>query len=121
MDKLPKAHLAIIGDDHGRLKLLDQIEIPDLEDDMVLVQTRAVAFSPVDVKMSCLLASAGARTRSLWEGTDVGVVRTPDHMSFEEASTLGTGTGTVRLALFQNLQIPGWPARPAMEPKKALA
>lgn len=53
-------------------------------------------------------------------GTDVGVLKIPDYMSFEEAATLGTGIGTAGLALFHSLEIPGWPTKPASEAQTVL-
>lgn len=53
-------------------------------------------------------------------GTDVGVLKIPEHMSFTQAATLGTGIGTAGLALFRSLQIPGWPTRPAEKPQLVL-
>lgn len=53
-------------------------------------------------------------------GTDVGVLKIPDYMSFEEAATLGTGIGTAGLALFHSLKIPGWPTKPASEAQTVL-
>lgn len=60
MDPIPKQQVAIIGDGHGQLKISKHVETPELEADMVLVKTRAVALNPVDVKMSGPLASVGA-------------------------------------------------------------
>jgi NADPH:quinone reductase-like Zn-dependent oxidoreductase len=40
-------------------------------------------------------------------------MKIPPHMSWAEAATLGTGIGTMGLALFHNLQVPGYPTSPA--------
>lgn len=53
-------------------------------------------------------------------GVDVGIMKIPDDWSFEEASSLGIGIATVGLALFHNLQVPGYPDKPAAEPKTVL-
>ncbi|KAK5132881.1 Trans-enoyl reductase fsl5 [Meristemomyces frigidus] len=52
--------------------------------------------------------------------TDVVLVKVPTHMSFEEAASLGTGIGTMGLALFRSLQVPGYPTKPASEEKTVL-
>jgi NADPH:quinone reductase-like Zn-dependent oxidoreductase len=40
-------------------------------------------------------------------------MKVPPHMSWAEAATLGTGMGTMGLALFHNLCVPGYPTSPA--------
>lgn len=47
-------------------------------------------------------------------------MKIPDGMTFEEAATLGTGIGTMGLALYHNLQVPGYPDRPAEVKKTVL-
>jgi len=47
--------------------------------------------------------------------TDVVLMKIPDHISFEAAASLGTGLGTVGLALFHSLKVPGYPTKPATE------
>jgi NADPH:quinone reductase-like Zn-dependent oxidoreductase len=53
-------------------------------------------------------------------GMDAAVMKIPDFMSFEQASSLGVGLATVGLALFHVLQVPGYPDKPAAEPKTVL-
>ncbi|KAL4902784.1 hypothetical protein BDW74DRAFT_169356 [Aspergillus multicolor] len=48
---------------------------------------------------------------------DLTTLRVPDHMSLEEAVTLGSGIGTIGLALFKSLGVPGWPGASAREEK----
>lgn len=52
--------------------------------------------------------------------TDLTVLKVPDHMSLEEAATLGSGVGTIGLALFKSLNVPGWPGLPADKPVDVL-
>ncbi|KAL8335869.1 hypothetical protein RB598_009860 [Gaeumannomyces tritici] len=48
-----------------------------------------------------------------------GVLRLPDHMSMEQGASLASGLGTVGLALFHSLQIPGYPLEPPPQPQPA--
>ncbi|KAH8896314.1 putative zinc-binding dehydrogenase family oxidoreductase [Thozetella sp. PMI_491] len=161
---LPKTHSAVVADEVGALVVNPGAQVPDLEDDMVLVRNAAIALNPVDMKMLGPLATAGAVAghdfagtvvalgSKVWTaapikvgdrvcgavqgmhsitprvgayaqyvgGSDVGIMKIPENMSFEEAATLGTGIGTVGIALFHSLKVPGWPGRPAPEPKTVL-
>jgi len=47
-------------------------------------------------------------------------MKIPDNMSFEEGATLGSGIGTIGLALFMSLEVPGYPTEPALKPKHVL-
>ncbi|KAH7310211.1 putative zinc-binding dehydrogenase family oxidoreductase [Rhexocercosporidium sp. MPI-PUGE-AT-0058] len=47
-------------------------------------------------------------------------MRIPDAFSFEQGASLGSGLGTIGLALFRSLQVPGYPTKPAAEPKNVL-
>ena len=51
---------------------------------------------------------------------DVTTVKIPEHMSYEEAASLGSGLGTIGLALFRSLQVPGTPMAPAEKPVDVL-
>jgi NADPH:quinone reductase-like Zn-dependent oxidoreductase len=44
---------------------------------------------------------------------DIVLMKVPPQMSWAEAATLGTGMGTLGLALFHNLCVPGYPTAPA--------
>lgn len=48
------------------------------------------------------------------------VLKIPDHMSFEEGASLGNVIGTIGLALFRYLQLPGDPLEPASNPRYVL-
>src|SRR5207248_2160737 len=52
--------------------------------------------------------------------TDVVVMKMPDAMSFEQGASLGSGIGTMGLALFHSLQVPGYPTAPATQAKIVL-
>ena len=51
---------AIVGDDHGGLKMVEDAVVPELDPDMVMVKNAAVALNPVDIKMLGKLAAPGA-------------------------------------------------------------
>lgn len=48
------------------------------------------------------------------------LIKVPEHMSLEEAASLGTGIGTMGLALFHNLDVPGYPTKPTEDAKTVL-
>lgn len=107
MDEVPRTHLAIIGDDQGRLKVAEQVQVPDLEEDMVLVKTKAVALNPVDIKMSGPLASPGAVAGHDYAGVVVAVgskvwtaakVKVGDRVCGAVMVSYGTDTTTVAFA-----------------------
>ncbi|KAF5004820.1 hypothetical protein FDECE_8697 [Fusarium decemcellulare] len=47
--------------------------------------------------------------------TDVVTLKVPSYMSTQDAATLGSGIGTIGLALFRSLDVPGYPDSPARE------
>lgn len=51
---------------------------------------------------------------------DVTTVKIPDGMSFEQGASLGSGLGTIGLALFKSLDVPGTPTAPAEKPVDVL-
>lgn len=51
---------------------------------------------------------------------DVVLLKIPSHMSFAEAASLGIGIGTMGLALFHSLRVPGYPTKPAEVEKTVL-
>ncbi|KAI1076752.1 GroES-like protein [Whalleya microplaca] len=57
---LPKTHTAIVANDHGDLIISQDALLPELEADMLLLKTVAVAVNPVDVKLTGPMASEGA-------------------------------------------------------------
>jgi NADPH:quinone reductase-like Zn-dependent oxidoreductase len=52
--------------------------------------------------------------------TDAVTLKLPEHMSSEEGASLGSGIGTIGLALFQSLGIPGTPDNPTDSPRDIL-
>ncbi|KAI1772859.1 zinc-binding dehydrogenase family oxidoreductase [Hypoxylon cercidicola] len=52
--------------------------------------------------------------------TDLVTMKIPDNMSLEEGASLGSGVGTVGLALFKSLDVPGSPKSPATKPVDVL-
>lgn len=164
MSRLPAKNIAIVGLDDGTLGLRDDVDMPRLEDDMLLVRNRAIALNPIDSKMVGSLATPGAvagmdfagevvaigakaRTavplrvgdrvcgavpgmNGLTSGVgafaaivgaaDITTMKIPDGMSYEEAASLGSGMGTIGLALFRSLKVPGSPTEPAEKPVDVL-
>ncbi|KAI0169669.1 zinc-binding dehydrogenase family oxidoreductase [Hypoxylon sp. FL1284] len=52
--------------------------------------------------------------------TDLVTMKIPDHMSLEEGAALGSGVGTIGLALYKSLDVPGTPKMPATKPVDVL-
>jgi NADPH:quinone reductase-like Zn-dependent oxidoreductase len=50
--EVPSKQIAIVGKEGGGLELNRSANVPDLEDDMLLVKNMAVAVNPVDTKMA---------------------------------------------------------------------
>lgn len=159
MTNLPSHHTAIVGSEDGSLKVAEQVPLPRLENDMILVRNTAVALNPIDGKMVGNLASVGAVAGMDYVGTVVGIgpkvktaseiqlgdrvcgavqgmhsltpsvgafaqfvgatdivtLKVPPSMTVEDAATLGSGVGTIGLALFRSLDVPGYPEAPATE------
>ena len=132
----------------GQLVVEKAGQIPQFEDDEVLVRVAAVAINPFDSKSVDLSPSIGATPGCDYAGTVVSVgskaktglqtgdrvcgwvfgnnpdrldngafaeftaapadlvLRIPEHMSFEQASTVGVGIGTAGMALFHTLGLP---------------
>jgi NADPH:quinone reductase-like Zn-dependent oxidoreductase len=51
---------------------------------------------------------------------DITTMKIPDGISYEEAASLGSGIGTIGLALFRSLLVPGGPETPAEKPVDVL-
>ncbi|KAH1612679.1 Trans-enoyl reductase fsl5 [Aspergillus fumigatus] len=164
MSELPSSQPAIIESDDGTLGLRNDVQMPSLEDDMILVRNAFVALNPIDTKMVGKLASPGAIAGKDFAGevvsigpkvqtaapikpgdricgavpwmhsltpavgafaqyvgaTDLTAIKIPEYMSLEEAVTLGSGIGTIGLALFKSLDVPGSPWLPADKPVDVL-
>ncbi|KAL4765317.1 zinc-binding alcohol dehydrogenase family protein [Aspergillus foveolatus] len=50
----------------------------------------------------------------------VVTLKIPDHLSPEQGASLGSGVGTICIALFKSLQVSGTPESPAIVPKSVL-
>ncbi|KAK3296556.1 chaperonin 10-like protein [Chaetomium fimeti] len=64
---------AIIADSCGNLVVSHDVALPDVEPDMLLVKTVAVAVNPVDVKLTGTMATEGAIAGSDCSGVVVAV------------------------------------------------
>ncbi|KAI0009476.1 GroES-like protein [Xylariaceae sp. FL0662B] len=57
---LPKTQTAIVANDRGDLIISQDAPLPELQPDMLLIKTVAVAVNPVDAKLTRSMASEGA-------------------------------------------------------------
>lgn len=73
--KMPDTQQAIVGNDAGGLELCNSVPVPELEPDMVMVKTAAVALNPVDTKMQGRNATPGAVAGHDFAGTVVAIGR----------------------------------------------
>lgn len=147
---LPGNQLAIVAEGPGKLSVKHDASMPELEPDMAIVRTEAVAINPADAKMLDYSAVPGSihgydfagtivalgtdkrvtghlaigdRVAGLVHGMnklrpDVGafaqyvgayadlLLKIPDHMTFEDAASFGTGVATASLSLFKELCVP---------------
>ena len=161
---VPVTQTAIVGLSNGELGISQDVQVPELEQDMIMVKNVAVALNPVDTKMTGSLASSGAISGMDFAGTVEAIgsnaqtptpiaigdrvcgavqgmhsltprvgafaeyvgatgfvsMKIPERLSFEEGASLGSGIGTIGLALFRSLEIPGYPTKPATKPKEVL-
>jgi NADPH:quinone reductase-like Zn-dependent oxidoreductase len=164
MPSLPATQTAIVGLHGGGLGISQDVHLPDLEEDMIIVKNVAIALNPVDTKMTGKLGTPGAIAGTDFAGIVVAIgsnvqtstpiaigdrvcgavqgmhsltptvgafaeyvgalafmtMRIPEQLSFEEGATLASGTGTIGLALFNSLEIPGSPMEPAVKPRHVL-
>ena len=161
---LPATQTAIVGLPDGGLGISQDVQLPDLEEDMIIVKNIAIALNPVDTKMTGKLGSPGAIAGTDFAGIVVAMganvqtptpiaigdricgavqgmhsltprvgafaeyvgatgfvtMKIPEQLSFEEGATLGSGIGTIGLALFQSLEVPSSPMEPAIKPRHVL-
>jgi NADPH:quinone reductase-like Zn-dependent oxidoreductase len=161
---IPSSQTAIVGLPSGALGISQDVPLPELENDMIMVKNVAVALNPVDTKMTGHLASPGAISGTDFAGIVVAIgsnvqtptpvaigdricgavqgmhcltprvgafaqyvgatgfvtMKIPEEISFEEGATLGSGIGTIGLALFRSLDVPGYPLKPASKPREVL-
>lgn len=69
--------------------------------------------------MHSLTPSVGAFAQIVG-ASDVVTLKLPTSMSLEEGASLGSGIGTVGLALFHSLKLPGTPTSPTTVPRHVL-
>jgi NADPH:quinone reductase-like Zn-dependent oxidoreductase len=161
---IPSSQTAIVGLPSGALGISQDVPLPGLDDDMIMVKNVAVALNPVDTKMTGHFSSPGAILGTDFAGTVVAIgpnvqtptpvaigdricsvvqgmhcltprlgafaqyvgafghatIKIPKELSFEEGAPLGSGIGTIGLALFRSLDVPGHPLEPAREPRDVL-
>ncbi|KAL9084931.1 MAG: hypothetical protein Q9159_004975 [Coniocarpon cinnabarinum] len=136
---------------------VEDVSIPPLRDEWVLIQVKAIALNPTDWKhiawngaqvgcrVGCdyagIVTEVGAKVSKFVKGDRIaGWIhgsnradpesgafaqyaiakacvqrKIPDHMSFEEAATLGVAIMTVGLGLYKDLELP-LPSHPAKKP-----
>lgn len=70
---LPERQTAIVADASGSLVISPDVRLPDLDGDMILVKTQAVAINPADVKLSGAMAAEGATAGNDCAGVVVAV------------------------------------------------
>lgn len=77
---LPPKQKAIIGRDDGTFTISDDVDIPKLGNDIVLVRTRAIGLNPMDTKLKGKLAAPGCVAGIDWAGDVIAIgpqCRTP--------------------------------------------
>jgi NADPH:quinone reductase-like Zn-dependent oxidoreductase len=77
---IPSTQTAIVGLPGGALGISQDVCLPELEDDMIIVKNVAIALNPVDTKMTRHLASQGAISGTDFVRTVVAIgsnVQTP--------------------------------------------
>ncbi|PVH74413.1 putative zinc-binding dehydrogenase family oxidoreductase [Cadophora sp. DSE1049] len=157
-EDIPAKQRAIIALPNGDLGISNDVDVPHVDDDLVLVKTVSIAINPVDAKMVGPMAYPGAISGCDFAGIivkigaasgehlrigdrvasvvhpmnpmrpDIGAfaeyvgatadftLRLPANMSFSTGASLGTGIGTMGLALFNHLQLPNTPDSPGTFP-----
>lgn len=59
MSEIPPKQKAIIGQGDGSFIISDDVDVPKLGDDIVLISTKAFGLNPIDTKMKGRLAAPG--------------------------------------------------------------
>lgn len=70
---IPPKQKAIIGRDDDSFVISDNVNVPALGDDIVLVRTRAVGLNPIDTKMKGRLAAPGCVAGMDWAGEVIAI------------------------------------------------
>lgn len=79
----PSKQKAIVGLDDGTLIVSNDVDIPDLEDDLVIVRTKTVGLNPIDTKMVGNLAAPGCIAGIDFAGEVIAIgskSQTPGHV-----------------------------------------
>lgn len=71
--QLPATQAAIVGLNDGSIGLQQEVTVPQLTDDMILVRTVAVALNPMDAKFADEMVAAGAIAGMAFAGEVVAV------------------------------------------------
>ncbi|KAK2041393.1 zinc-binding dehydrogenase family oxidoreductase [Colletotrichum somersetense] len=112
----------------GKLATTGAVAGMDFAGEVVSVGPKVQTSVPIQVGdrvcgavpgMHALTPSVGAFAQYVGV-SDVVAIKIPDHLSFEEGASLGSGIGTIGQALFQSLQVPGTPDRPSEKPVQVL-
>lgn len=112
----------------GRLCTPGAVAGMDFAGDVVAIGSGAKASVPIAVGdrvcgavqgMNPTGPRVGAFTQYVGATAHV-LIKMPPAMSYEEGATLGSGLGTIGLALFRTLDLPGYPYEPAEKPRHVL-
>ncbi|KAI0434455.1 GroES-like protein [Xylaria sp. FL1042] len=87
---------------------IQEVPIPKLRDDYILVKVNAIGVNPTDWKhIDFALAEAGSRIGCDYAGiVKQSAIKIPDNVNDEEAATLGISTVTVGQGLYRTLGLP---------------
>jgi len=80
---LPLKQRAIVGLEDGTLVISDNVDVPALQDDLVIVRTKAVGLNPIDTKMKGNLAAPGCIAGMDFAGEVIAISaksKTPGHI-----------------------------------------
>jgi NADPH:quinone reductase-like Zn-dependent oxidoreductase len=75
MPHLPNVQRAIVGLANGDIGIANDVPLPDLEDDMIIVKNVFAGLNPVDTKMTGDLATTGAVAGMDYSGIVVAIGR----------------------------------------------
>lgn len=105
----------------GKLATPGAIAGMDFAGEVVAIGPKVSTAAPIQVGdrvcgavpgMHALSPNVGAFAEFVG-AVDITTMKIPSYMSFEAAASLGSGIGTIGMALFQSLNVPGTPKRPA--------
>lgn len=96
---IPKTQSAIIANEAGMLEVSHDVPLPEIEPDMVLVKTVAVAINPVDVKLTGPMAHPGAIAGSDLSGIIVALGSNVSNHRFSVGDRVSTVVPTMNSLL----------------------